>query len=55
MIAVGLMSGTSADGVSCAAVRVEKRVRLLAYRTFPYPRALRERVLAAKGIGRAHV
>lgn len=50
MIAVGLMSGTSADGVSVAAIRAEKRVRLLAYRTFPYPRALRERVLAAGGL-----
>lgn len=49
MIAVGLMSGTSADGVSAAVVRVrDRRVRLLAYRTFPYPRALRERVLSAR-------
>lgn len=48
MIAVGLMSGTSADGVSLAAIRVERRVRMLAYRTFPYPPALRERVLAAR-------
>src|SRR5262245_40619311 len=47
MIAVGLMSGTSADGVSAATIRVEKRLKLLAYRTFPYPPALRERVLAA--------
>jgi anhydro-N-acetylmuramic acid kinase len=47
MIAVGLMSGTSADGVSAASIRVEKRLKLLAYRTFPYPPALRERVLAA--------
>jgi anhydro-N-acetylmuramic acid kinase len=47
MIAVGLMSGTSADGVSVAAVRVERRLKLLAYRTFPYPRGLRERVLGA--------
>lgn len=49
MIAVGLMSGTSADGVSVAAVRVgNRRIRPLAFRTFPYPRALRERVLAAR-------
>jgi anhydro-N-acetylmuramic acid kinase len=46
MIAVGLMSGTSADGVSVAAIRVEAPLKLLAYRTFPYPAALRERVLA---------
>ena len=50
MIAVGLMSGTSADGVSAATIRVERRLKLLAYRTFPYPRLLRERVLAAKDL-----
>jgi anhydro-N-acetylmuramic acid kinase len=48
MIAVGLMSGTSADGVSVAAIRVDRSLRLLAYRTFPYPRSLRERVLGAR-------
>jgi anhydro-N-acetylmuramic acid kinase len=50
MIAVGLMSGTSADGVSAAAIRVEKTLELVAYRTFTYPRALRERVLAARDL-----
>ncbi len=50
MLALGLMSGTSADGVSAAVVRIgDRRVGLLAHRTFPYPRALRERVLAAHG------
>ncbi len=49
MIAVGLMAGTSADGASLAAIRVEgRRLQPLAYRTFPYPKALRERVLAAR-------
>jgi anhydro-N-acetylmuramic acid kinase len=48
MIAVGMMSGTSADGVSVAAIRVGRPLKLLAYRTFPYPRALRERVLRAR-------
>lgn len=50
MIAVGMMSGTSADGVSVAAIRLEKKLSLLAFRTFPYPRKLRERVLAAKSL-----
>jgi anhydro-N-acetylmuramic acid kinase len=50
MIAVGLMSGTSADGVSAAAIDVRKSLRMLAYRTFPYPRPLRERVLAARDL-----
>lgn len=48
MLALGLMSGTSADGISAAVIRVrDRRVALLAYRTFRYPRALRERVLSA--------
>ena len=45
MIAVGLMSGTSADGVSLAAIRLGKALEFLAYRTFPYPKALRGRIL----------
>lgn len=48
MIAVGLMSGTSADGVSAAAIRVRRKLELLAYRTFAYPKRLRERVLSAR-------
>jgi anhydro-N-acetylmuramic acid kinase len=44
------MSGTSADGVSAAAIRVAKGVTLLAYRTFPYPKALRTRVLGARSL-----
>lgn len=46
--ALGLMSGTSADGVSAALVRIgDRRVELMVFRTVPYPRALRERVRAA--------
>ncbi len=49
LTALGLMSGTSADGVSVAAARIgDRKLRMLAYRTFPYPRALRERILAAR-------
>jgi anhydro-N-acetylmuramic acid kinase len=49
MISVGIMSGTSADGASLAAVRIQaRRLKLLAHRTFPYPRPLRGRVLAAR-------
>src|SRR5689334_867503 len=50
MIGVGLMAGTSADGVSLAMIRVEKQFKLLAYRTDPYPSKLRERVLAARDL-----
>ena len=46
------MSGTSADGVDVALVRIEKRggrpvVSLLAHEGFPYPTPLRRAVLAA--------
>jgi len=43
----GLMSGTSADGVDAAVVRIGPRgLKLLAFDTTPYPPALRERILA---------
>jgi anhydro-N-acetylmuramic acid kinase len=45
------MSGTSHDGISAALVRIEERderpsCELLAFHTFPYRRALRERILS---------
>ena len=51
MKCLGLMSGTSMDGVDCAIVDVRPgrftlRLRLLAYRTHPYPPALREQILS---------
>lgn len=51
---VGLMSGTSGDGVDAALVEVEGagegiRVRPLAFLTAPYPPALRREVLALTG------
>lgn len=40
-VAVGLMSGTSCDGVSAAAAVFQgKRLRVLGYRTYPYPKSL---------------
>jgi len=43
----GLMSGTSADGVSAAIVEIApRRLRTLAFRTFPYPPEIRKRVFA---------
>ncbi len=43
----GLMSGTSADGVSAAIVEIApRRIRTLAFRTFPYPPEIRKRVFA---------
>ncbi len=46
MRVVGLMSGTSADGVDAAVVEVSSRkVSLLAFDTFAYPAALRRQIL----------
>jgi anhydro-N-acetylmuramic acid kinase len=46
MRVVGLMSGTSADGVDAAVVVIDGgKVRLLAFDTFAYPAALRRQIL----------
>jgi len=54
MIVAGVMSGTSADGVDVAHVRISPtqdkttpKLKLLAHAAFPYPKKLREAVLAA--------
>jgi anhydro-N-acetylmuramic acid kinase len=52
MIVAGIMSGTSADGIDVAVVRIapgklRPRLTLLAHEGFPYPAALRRAVLAA--------
>lgn len=48
MKALGLISGTSADGLDAALIEIRGgRPDLLAARTFPYPAPLRRRVLAA--------
>lgn len=47
MIVAGIMSGTSLDGVTVAAVDLKGRKwELLEFFTVPYPKALRERLLA---------
>jgi anhydro-N-acetylmuramic acid kinase len=47
-LAVGLMSGTSADGVTAALVRFSgRKLKVLRCRTFPYSAALKKLVLAA--------
>ncbi len=54
-LAVGLMSGTSHDGVSAALVRIDERksppTRLVAFRTYPYTAEFRARLLAASSDG----
>jgi anhydro-N-acetylmuramic acid kinase len=53
MIVAGIMSGTSADGIDVALVKITSqkenapKLQLLAHRAFPYPRLLREAILAA--------
>jgi len=51
---VGLMSGTSADGIEAALLSLRGAPPDLAWKlrthaSFPLPRALRERILAAAG------
>ena len=60
MIVAGVMSGTSADGVNVALVRVQGRglgirLQLLAHREYPYPPRIRKAVLAAMNAKRASV
>jgi len=60
VIVAGVMSGTSADGVDVAMVRVlgrgfNLRFELLGHEHFAYPRAVREAVLAAMNSTRASV
>ena len=44
-LALGLMSGTSGDGVSASLVSFRNQsFRLLAYKTFPYPDSIREKI-----------
>jgi anhydro-N-acetylmuramic acid kinase len=53
---VGLMSGTSADGVDAALVRLAgERVKVLAFETFGYPAPLRQAVLAQSRRERARL
>jgi anhydro-N-acetylmuramic acid kinase len=56
MKVIGLMSGTSADGVDAALVEIasgdaKPPIRLLAHETAPYPSGLRERILAVASGG----
>ena len=55
-LAIGLMSGTSADGVSAAAVAFKKRsFRLLAFQTFPYSKKIREKIQGALDLKTAEI
>jgi anhydro-N-acetylmuramic acid kinase len=51
VLAIGLMSGTSHDGVSAAIVELDERsrppARVIAFQTFPYPARFRKELLDA--------
>src|SRR5271170_4431164 len=51
--AIGLMSGTSHDGISAAIVAIDEvknpPAKLIAFHSYPYPAALRVRLLRASG------
>lgn len=54
MLVIGLISGTSVDGIDAALVDIsgftnDLQVNLLAGTTFPYPAALREKILSVCG------
>lgn len=60
MIVAGVMSGTSADGINVALVRVmgrgfRTRFELLSHREYPYPDAVRKAVLSAMNAKSASV
>ncbi len=60
MIVAGVMSGTSADGINVALVRVQgrgfrSRLELLAHYEFPYPPEVRRAVLQAMNASAARV
>ncbi len=62
MIVAGVMSGTSADGINVALVRVSRdrdarhpEIPLLAHAEFPYPGQVREKILTLMNAERARV
>ncbi len=59
MIVAGVMSGTSADGIDVALVRLGERRRdgfeLLGHAEYPYPKKVRAAVLAAMNASQASV
>ncbi len=48
-IVLGMMSGTSCDGVSCALIEVqglreEKKIKFIGYYQYPYPKEIKEKI-----------
>ena len=46
MRVAGIMSGTSLDGIDVAIVDLGRRIQPVAFSTAPYPKAVREAILA---------
>ena len=58
MIVAGVMSGTSADGINVALVRMggaRNRFELIGHAEYPYPKRVRTAILAAMNALRASV
>ncbi len=53
MLVIGLMSGTSVDGIDAAVVEIDnkKPPRLVEFATYPYQKSLRKRILATSSPG----
>ncbi|MDE2484641.1 MAG: anhydro-N-acetylmuramic acid kinase, partial [candidate division NC10 bacterium] len=56
MHVIGLMSGTSADGIDAALLEIGSgqalpKLRLLHFAVFPFPRGLREQILRVADAG----
>ncbi len=54
---IGLISGTSTDGIDAALVDIKgkglnSRLKLVTYKTYPYPKGLKERIIDASTKGR---
>lgn len=55
-VALGLMAGTSGDGVSAAIVSFKGRsFKLISYKTFPYPRTITGLILGAEKLRTAEI
>ncbi|MBI5182532.1 MAG: anhydro-N-acetylmuramic acid kinase [Nitrospirae bacterium] len=59
MKVIGLISGTSTDGIDAALVDIKgkglnSRLKLIAYKTYPYPKGLKERIISISTKGRVN-